>query len=137
MIFMKKTVGINDAREKQLYTLMTKLDLTYEQALETYYFDKEEVDNEEANELEKKASDKKETKAPSTIGKVKNMKAKKKVDEQRTSILSQIFGFVKGMSVVEKSQEMTTSKMTFRTEDGTYYSVAVTKHKNKPDGFKA
>ena len=122
------------AKEAEIRNFMTKLDLTREKAEELWNFDNELISNDVVDEIEAKA--KEAVKKPSPISKVKTMKAKKKVDEEKSSIVESIFGFVKGVAGVVKSQEMTASKMTIKTESGTYYSVTITKHKSKPDGFK-
>ena len=126
---------IDKMLEKKLHKMMINLELTYEEAMELHYFDKEENDNEEVTEIEAKVKAEKEANKPSTIGKVKNMKMKKKEDAQREGILGQVFGFVKTMADFKRAAQMTTSKMSFEAEDGTYYSVTITKHKSKPDGF--
>ncbi len=64
------------------------------------------------------------------------MKAKKKADAVKTSIVNAIFDYIEGDQLFRMSQQMTSNKMSFKAEDGSYYTVAITKHKSKPDGFK-
>lgn len=127
---------INKELEQELYTSMTKLGLTYDEAVELHYFDKEETTNDDVSAIESKIKTEKEAVVKvSPIGKVKLMKAKRKIDFQRTDIINKVFGFLKTMEEVKASAQMTSSKVSFETEDGTFYSVTVTKHKSKPDGF--
>ena len=133
-----RKVKIDNAMEKEMYKLMTKLNLTYEEAQKVYYFDKEELDNEDVDAIESKIKSRKDAAAEvkeSPIAKVKTMKAKKKIDEKRTYFLNTIFNFVRDIKEVKRTKNMTSSKMSFEAEDGTYYSVTITKHKSKPNGF--
>jgi len=123
--------------EKEAFILksMTSLELTREAAEELWAFDNDEVDNEEVAAIETKV-DASKVKAPSKIGKVLTMKAKKKADANKSEVVNTIFDAIESDQTFVNSQAMTSNKMSFQDKDGTYYSVVITKHKTKPDGFK-
>lgn len=128
--------------EKQISKLMETLEITREEALELLEFDKGNTDNEEADKLEDKdKKNKKEEKSNTgkkgnSLDKVKNQKAKKKVDETKDEIMQILENTLDGNTEVFKnSQSLTSSKITFMAKDGNYYSVSLTKHKAKPDGY--
>lgn len=123
-------------QEKEQFILknMEKLEISREEAEELWSFDHDEIDNEEVEKIEKKKEENKE-KAPSKIGKVLTMKAKKKIDEQKDKIISTITAFLESDPAVINPQKMTANKTSFKDELGSYYTVAITKHKSKPDGY--
>jgi len=126
-------------KNKEALKLMSALDLTYEEALEMLEFDKGNVENEEANKIEEKVksdTEKKPKKKGDSLAKVKTQKAKKKEDLVKENLMKKI----NEMMELEKtsftnSQEMTASKITFTATDGNFYSISLTKHKTKPDGY--
>jgi hypothetical protein len=63
------------------------------------------------------------------------MKAKKKKDEMKETVISTVFELVRGNEVFVLPQKMSTTKMSFMDAAGNYYTVTVTKHKSCPDGY--
>jgi hypothetical protein len=125
----------NKIKEEAILKYMNKLEISREEAESMYAFDQEEIGNDEADALEAKTAAAKE-KAPSKIGKVLTMKAKKKADALKESIIKVIFDNVRDRDDMFDAQEMSATKLTFKDADGSYYTVSVTKHKTKPDGYK-
>jgi hypothetical protein len=125
----------NTEKEKAILKNMETLGLTREEAEELYAFDNDEVGNDEVDAIEEKAEKEKKPKG-SSLDKVKLMKAKKKADAEKEKLIQDIFGFVKGLEVVQTSTEVTGTKLSLKTKDGNFYSVTVTKHKSRPDGLK-
>lgn len=124
-------------KEQEIRKNMKVLAISREEAEELYAFDHDETDNEEADALTAKAEQvTKEKKKGSALDKVRNLKAKKKKDESKQAIVNLVFEAVKGSPLVVFPQEMTGTKISFMDTMGNYYSVAVTKHKAAPDGFK-
>ena len=131
-------VTVLKEKENEILKSMKGLGISREEAEELYAFDHEEVECEEVTAIEEKvAQENKEEKKikGSPLDKVKLMKAKRKVDEEKENIIGDIFMFVRESDLVDGAQEMTSTKMAFMGESGTYYSVTVTKHKSKPDGY--
>jgi hypothetical protein len=122
----------NSEKELFINKNMKKLEISYEEAEELWKFDHEEIDNEEVNAIEQKTAPPKE-KAPSKIGKVLTMKAKKKADAEKELIIKKVFDFVSENMLGAK--KMTSTKISFKDSLGDYYTVAITKHKTKPDGY--
>lgn len=122
------------AKEAAIKTFMESLEVTREEAEELYKFDHDEVTNEVADAIEDKIADKGEKRSP--LEKVKHQKAKKKADANKEGIIAAIFGFVEGSDVMVNAQGISATKMSFKDADGNYYTVAVTKHKSKPDGYR-
>lgn len=123
-------------KEKALAHSMKTLGLTYEEAEELWAFDNEEIENEVVNEIEAKVGQRQvEKEKRSSIEKVKHMKAKIKSDANKENIIDDIFNKTQESEHVFKCQEMTSTKMSFMDKDGFYYTVQVTKHKSKPDGY--
>ena len=122
------------AKEAAIKTFMESLEITREEAEELYKFDNDEVTNEVADAIEEKIADKGEKRSP--LEKVKHQKAKKKADANKEGIIAAIFGFVEGSNAMVNAQGISATKMSFKDADGNYYTVAVTKHKSKPDGYR-
>lgn len=126
----------NTEKERFIASTMKTLEISEKEALELWDFDHDEADNEEVDAIEaktKKAKEAVKDKAPSKIGRVVTMKAKKKADEEKESIIAKIFAFVK--SEMTEAKIMTATKITFKDSMGSFYTVAVTKHKSKPTGY--
>lgn len=119
-------------KEKEIRKNMEVLAISRAEAEELYAFDHDEA--EALTEKAEKAT--KEKKKGSALDKVRNLKAKKKKDESKQAIVNLVFEAVKGSPLVVFPQEMTGTKISFMDTMGNYYSVAVTKHKAAPDGFK-
>ena len=131
-------------QEKEITILMEKLEITREEALEILDFDKGDCYNEEAEELEEKAKiQAKEEKKPkdgkkgkSSLDKIKYQKAQKKVDVTKAAIMDLIDSTLSTSELIQLFQKMAATKSSFMDKDGNYYSVSLTKHKAKPDGFQ-
>lgn len=126
------------AKEKEILKNMEILDISREEAEELYAFDKGEIENEVVNEMEeeqKEVQKKKENR--SSLEKVKHMKAKVKSDANREKILDDIFNETQNSEHVFNAQIMATNRMSFQDKDGFFYTVQVTKHKARPDGYAA
>lgn len=124
-------------QEKEIQKMMSALEISREEAIEMLSFDKEEIDNEEVAKIEEKTKTEEKPKKPKTdsLAKVKMQKAKKKADEVKENLMAIL---KRGIGVNESfinPQDMTSSKITFKATDGSYYTVSLTKHKAKPDGY--
>jgi hypothetical protein len=123
--------------------LMKTLGVTYEEALEIIAFDKDEIENEEVNQIEEKVKATAKDEKPksdkpkrSSLEKVKHQKAKKKVDENKEKIFHTIGEMMtSNAELFINPQDLTSSKITFMDKDGNFYSISLTKHKAKPDGY--
>ena len=122
-------------KEEQIKTLMENLEISREEALEVIAFDNGEVDNEEVAEIEQKIEVKKQKEKRSPLEKVKNQKAKKKADENKETIKETLFNFVKDSEIFVKEQEISATKISFQDKDGNFYTIALTKHKSRPNGY--
>lgn len=126
------------AKEKAILKNMEVLEISREEAEELYAFDNDEIDNEVVNEIEEKQQKRKTAmEGRSSIEKVKHMKAKIKSDENKELIIDSIFESTQVSEHVFNAQEMTATKMSFQDKDGFFYTVQVTKHKARPDGYAA
>lgn len=120
--------------EKMIADMMTKLKISREEAIEVIKFDNEEIESEEVKKIEAKIVDKKPKK--DTLAKVKTMKAKKKADAVKNELIDLIEKFMdENEEFFIKPQKMSANKFTFTAKDGSYYSLTLTKHKAKPDGY--
>lgn len=124
-------------KEQEIRKNMEVLAISREEAEELYSYDHDETECAEAEALNAKAEQvAKDKKKGSALDKVRNLKAKKKKDENKQAVVNLVFEAVKGSPLVVFPQEMTGTKISFMDTMGNYYSVAVTKHKAAPDGFK-
>lgn len=124
------------ANEKQIKNLIDILGCTREEAIDTLSFDKGEIGNTEVDKIEEKIVIPTEIttkKKGSSLDKVKNQKAKKKVDEMREKIINLLETSIND-SLDTKTQKLTSSKLTFKVNNE-FFSVTLTKHKAKPDGY--
>ena len=123
-------------KEKTILHNMKVLDLSREEAEELYAFDNDEIENEEVNAIEEKQQKKKAAQENrSSIEKVKHMKAKVKGDINKENIIDDIFAKAQVSEHIFNAQGMTATKMSFQDKDGNFYTVQVTKHKSRPDGY--
>ena len=127
----------NSARAEEIKRLMETLPgLSQEDAANLAAFDAGEIENETVNEIEAKVAEGK-TEKRSPLEKVRHSRAKKKVDQEKSAIVKSIFDFVReALPGVVAPQEITSTKLTFKSLSGEYYSITVTKHKHKPDGYR-
>lgn len=126
----------NAERQAFIKNAMQRLDINEYEAQELWEYDNEEFEIEEHTHIKEEQKKEKDEKKVSPIAKVKTMKAKKKIDEQKQSILNLIFNFVNNAEQVKCYQQVTSTKASFKDSFGNYYSISVTKHKKKPEGFK-
>ncbi len=125
-------------KEKTILHNMKVLEISREEAEELYAFDNDEIENEEVNAIEEKQQKRKEAQeGRSSIEKVKHMKAKVKSDINKELIIDDIFAKTQASEHIYNTQEMTATKMSFQDKDGNFYTVQVTKHKARPDGYEA
>lgn len=126
------------SKEKTILHNMKVLGISREEAEELYAFDNDEIENEEVNAIEEKQQkNKKAQEGRSSIEKVKHMKAKVKADVNKENIIDDIFAKAQTSEHIFNAQEMTSTKMSFQDKDGNFYTVQVTKHKSRPDGYVA
>lgn len=124
-------------KELEITKMMEVLEISREEAIEMLKCDKEDIVTDEVAKIEEKAkenSDKKPKKKGDSLAKVKMQRAKKKEDLVKDDLMNKIKEMVKDGSF-NSPQEMTSSKITFTSSDGVFYSVSLTKHKVKPDGY--
>ena len=125
-------------KEKTILHNMKVLGISREEAEELYAFDNDEIENEEVTAIEEKQQkNKKAQEGRSSIEKVKHMKAKIKADVNKENIIDDIFAKAQTSKHIFNAQEMTATKMSFQDKDGNFYTVQVTKHKSRPDGYVA
>jgi hypothetical protein len=125
-------------KEKTILHNMKVLEISREEAEELYAFDNDEIENEEVTAIEEKQrKNKKAQEGRSSIEKVKHMKAKAKSDINKENIIDDIFAKTQTSEHIFNAQEMTATKMSFQDKDGNFYTVQVTKHKSRPDGYVA
>lgn len=123
-------------KEKAILNNMKILEISREEAEELYAFDNDEIENEEVNAIEEKQQKRRKAQeGRSSIEKVKYMKAKVKADVNKELIIDDIFAKTQASEHVHNAQEMTATKMSFQDKDGNFYTVQVTKHKSRPDGY--
>ena len=122
-------------KEKTILHNMKVLGISREEAEELYAFDNDEIENEEVNAIEEKQQKRRKAKeGRSSIEKVKYMKAKVKADANKELIIDDIFAMAQTSEHI-LTQEMTSTKMSFQDKDGNFYTVQITKHKSRPDGY--
>ena len=125
-------------KEKTILHNMKVLGISRKEAEELYAFDNDEIDNEEVTAIEEKQQKRKKAQeGRSSIEKVKHMKAKVKGDINKENIIDDIFAKAQTSEHIFNAQEMTATKMSFQDKDGNFYTVQVTKHKSRPDGYVA
>ena len=125
-------------KEKAILHYMEKLGISREEAEELYAFDNDEIDNEEVIAIEEKERKNKETQEKrSSLEKVKHMKAKIKSDINKQNIIDDIFAKAQTSEHIFNPQEMTATKLSFQDKDGNFYTLQITKHKTRPEGYVA
>ena len=125
-------------KEKTILKNMKVLEISREEAEELYAFDNDEIENEEVTAIEEKQEERKKAQeGRSSIEKVKHMKAKVKGDANKERIIDDIFAKTEASEHIHNVQEMTATKMSFQDKDGNFYTVQVTKHKSRPEGYVA
>ena len=123
-------------KEQAILQNMKVLEISREEAEELYAFDNDEIDNDEVTEIENKVTaqvDKEQGR--SSLEKVKHMKAKKKGDANKETIIEDIFAATDASENVFQAMPISATKMSFMDKDGNFYTVAITKHKKQPEGY--
>lgn len=118
------------AKETFILNAMRKLTCSREEAIELWDFDHEKIESAEVAAIEQKK------KEASPINKVKNLKAKKKVDTNKESIIRKVESLLRSDEFFQNPEEIKTGKFVFQDLDGSFYTLALTKNKTKPDGYK-
>ena len=125
-------------KEKAILRYMEKLGISREEAEELYAFDNDEIDNEEVIAIEENSKKRKRAQEKrSSIEKVKHMKAKIKADINKQNIIDDIFAKAQTSEHIFNPQEMTSTKLSFQDKDGNFYTLQITKHKTRPEGYVA
>jgi hypothetical protein len=125
-------------KEKAILRNMEILGISREEAEELYAFDNDEIDNEEVIAIEKKQQkNKKAQEKRTSLEKVKHMKAKIKGDINKQNIIDDIFAKAQTSEHIFNPQEMTATKLSFQDKDGNFYTLQITKHKSRPEGYDA
>ena len=126
-------------KKKEKHTpFWSKIEIQREEAEELYAFDNDEIDNEEVIAIEEKEQKNKRTQEKrSSIEKVKHMKAKIKADINKQNIIDDIFAMAQTSEHIFNPQEMTSTKLSFQDKDGNFYTLQITKHKSRPEGYVA
>ena len=125
-------------KEKAILRNMEILGISREEAEELYAFDNDEIDNEEVTAIEEKQQKKKVAQEKrSSIEKVKHMKAKVKADINKENIIADIFAKTQTSEYIFNPQEMTSTKLSFQDKDGNFYTLQITRHKSRPEGYVA
>ena len=123
-------------KQKFIEKSMQKLEISESEAEALWDFDHDGEAPQEVLTIEQKIA----KKEASPINKVKNLKAKKKVDVYKTTIIDEIKQFLEtahlsSNSVILAPEEVKTGKFVFVDESGSFYTLALTKNKQKPDGY--
>ena len=117
------------AKETFILNAMRKLTCSREEAIELWDFDHAKTESAEVAAIEQKK------KEASPINKVKNLKAKKKVDTSKDTIIRKVESFLRSDEFFQNPEEVKTGKFVFQDADGSFYTLALTKNKTKPDGY--
>ncbi|MEG2697230.1 MAG: hypothetical protein RR952_06645 [Cetobacterium sp.] len=138
-------VAITDKIIQEAIEMTEQLDLlSYHEGLDIVLDDKGLIKNEIAEEVNSKAKkvQKEMTKAKGekkpkadTLAKVKTLKAKKKVDICKDEIFEELEKFAKLTDCIKFAQTVKNGQISFMDTEGSFYSIKLTKHKTKPDGY--
>lgn len=138
-------VAITDKIRQEAIEMTEQLDLlSYHEGLDIVLDDRGLIKNEIAEETDKKAKkvQKEMTKAQAekkpkvdTLAKVKTQKAKKKVDTLKDEIFQEMTKFATDTDCIKFAQVVKNGQISFMDSEGNFYSIKLTKHKTKPDGY--
>ena len=136
-----KGITITDKIRQKAIETTEKLDLlSYSEGLDIVLDDMEILVNEEAEKSNKVAL-KVQKEIMRTEGK-KEEKEKKprkprtpKVDKNKDDLLSQIMEFAESCQLMTNPQFVKKVQLSFVDKEGNYYSLKLTKHTTKPEGF--
>lgn len=126
-------------KEQEIQNIADKLKISYNEALEVYEFDHSTAKEQEET-LQKlgvhKAVTIEDKPKKSTIAKVKTMKRKQEIDENK-EIIKQVFSeWLFNNPTFVMPQEYKNNYFGFFDKDGNFYSFKLTKHKTVQDGYK-
>jgi hypothetical protein len=122
------------AINKTVQKYMDKLGISEDEAKALVLFDSGKADvPAEVLTIEEKLA----KKASSPINKVKNLKAVPKVDKLKKRIIDIIWEMVLNKEQMVKPQMVKTGKVVFQDSAGGWYTLTLTKNKEKPDGYNS
>ena len=135
-------VPITDKIRQKAIETTEKLDLlSYSEGLDIVLDDMEILVNEEAEKSNKQAL-KVQKEIMRTEGK-KEEKEKKprkprapKVDKNKDDLLAELLQFAESCQLMVNPQFVKKGQLSFVDKEGNYYSLKLTKHKTKPEGYE-
>ena len=138
-----KGITITDKIRQKAIKMTEDLDLlSYSEGLDIVLDDMEILVNEEAEKSNKVAL-KVQKEIMRTEGKKEEKKEKKprkprtpKVDKNKDDLLSQIMEFAENCQLMTNPQFVKKGQLSFVDKEGNYYSLKLTKHKTKPEGYE-
>ena len=126
-------------KEQEIQNIANKLKISYDEALEVYEFDHSTAKKQEEilqNLGVHNAVAVEEQPKKSTIVKVKTMKKKQEVDENKETIKKAFSEWFFNNPIFTLPQEYKNNYFGFFDKDGNFYSFKLTKHKTVQDGYK-
>lgn len=114
------------------------LDLvSYGEGLDIVLDDMELLENEEATELNQKAKKvQKELTRGTRKKEDKPRKRTAKIDPLKDNIVNNILEYCTNTNIFVNPQSLKSNLISFKDQDGKYYSIKITKHKTKPEGYQ-
>lgn len=126
-------------KEQEVQNIANKLKISYKEAVEVYEFDhstaKEQEETLQKLGVHNVGTIEEKTKK-STIAKVKTMKKKQEVDENKETIKQAFSKWFYSNPMFVLPQEYKNNYFGFFDKDGNFYSFKLTKHKTIQDGYK-
>ena len=135
-------VPITDKIRQKAIETTEKLDLlSYSEGLDIVLDDMEILVNEEAEKSNKVALQvQKEIMRTEGKKEEKEKKPRKprtpKVDKNKDDLLNQIMEFAESCQLMTNPQFVKKGQLSFVDKEGNYYSLKLTKHKTKPEGYE-
>ena len=118
---------------------MERLGINKYDAEELYKFDYMNEENETVNKIEAKGAPSFSNYDPekrTSIEKVRHLKAKPVSNASKDSLMEALLEFTHEHILPVNPQQVNASKISFSTPDGEYFTISLTKHRSKPDGYK-
>lgn len=133
-----KGIKITEQIRQEAIKQTEMLDLiSYAEGLDIVLDDMELLENKEATELNQKA--KKVQKELTRGERKKEDKPRKrtvKVDPLKDNIVNNILEYCTNTNIFVNPQLLKSNLISFKDQDGKYYSIKITKHKTKPEGYQ-
>ena len=133
-----KGIKITEQIRQEAIKQTEMLDLvSYSEGLEIVLDDMELLENEEATELNQKA--KKVQKELTRGERKKEDKPRKrtaKIDPLKDNIVNNILEYCTNTNIFVNPLLLKSNIISFKDQDGKYYSIKITKHKTKPEGYQ-